>query len=143
MDAMIASNSFYADIYISMGLFFIGSAFLLWLGMRVTSVLVERNTDNPIAKGLAVIFGLAVGFNFITTGAQMALMQQRHAWTLKNYADQCVEIPQTAAAFIELMGVASALPEPSLTSNPIMLVIGLIGMAFCILPLFIPANSGK
>ena len=48
MDAMIASNSFYADIYISMGLFFIGSAFLLWLGMRVTSVLVERNTDNPM-----------------------------------------------------------------------------------------------
>ena len=63
MNAMIASNSFYADIYISMGLFFIGSAFLLWLGMRVTSVLVERNTDNPIAKGLAVLFGLAVGFN--------------------------------------------------------------------------------
>ncbi|MGB0477946.1 MAG: hypothetical protein ACPGJJ_01230, partial [Parvibaculales bacterium] len=68
---------------------------------------------------------------------------QRHAWTLKNYADQGVEIPQTAAAFIELMGVGSALPEPSLTSNPIMLVIGLIGTAFCILPLFIPANSGK
>lgn len=143
MNAMTASNMFYAEIYNSVGLLFIGSAFLLWLGMRVTSVLVERNTDNPIAKGLAVIFGLAVGLNFIMVGAQMALMQQRHAWTLKNYADQGIEIPQTATAFIELTGVGSALPEPSLTSNPIMLVIGLIATAFCILPLFIPANSGE
>ena len=143
MDAMIATNSFYANVYISMGLFFIGSAFLLWLGMRVTSVLVERNTDNMIAKVLAAIFGLAVGFNFIVMSAQMALQQQRHAWSLKNYADQGIEIPQTATAFIEFMGVGSALPEPSLLANPIMLVIGLIGTAFCILPLFIPANSGK
>ena len=45
MNAMTASNMFYAEIYNSMGLLFIGSAFLLWLGMRVTSVLVERDTN--------------------------------------------------------------------------------------------------
>jgi hypothetical protein len=143
MNAMTASNMFYAEIYNSMGLLFIGSAFLLWLGMRVTSVLVERDTDNPVAKGLAVLFGLAVGANFIFIGVQMALTQQRHAWTLNNYAEQGMEIPQTATSFIEQMGVGSALPEPSLLGNPILLVIGLIGTAFCILPLFVPANSSK
>ncbi len=143
MNEMTATNMFYAEIYSSLGLLFIGSAFLLWLGMRVTSVLVERNTDSVIAKALAVVFGVAVGVNFIMLGAQMSLMQARHAWSLNNYAAQGAEIPETAKAFIEQMGVGSALPEPSLVANPIMLIIGVIGIAFCILPLFIPANSGE
>jgi hypothetical protein len=143
MNAMTASNMFYAEIYNSMAMLLIASAFLLWLGMRVSSVLVERNTDNVVAKALAVVFGLAVGINFIFTGVQMALIQQQHAWTLNNYAAQGMEIPQTASAFIARMGVGSELPEPSLLGNPILLVIGLVGMAFCILPLFVPANSSK
>ena len=56
----VETNMFYAQIYQFMGLAFIGSSFLLWVGMRVTSVLVERETDNIVAKVLAIIFGIAV-----------------------------------------------------------------------------------
>jgi len=39
-------NMFYANLGQAMGLYVISAAFLLWLGLRATSVVVERETDN-------------------------------------------------------------------------------------------------
>ncbi len=134
-------NMFYAGVYQFMGLAFIGSSFLLWVGMRVTSVLVERETDNILAKALAVIFGLAVSLNYILISANLALQLQNHAYSLKQFAAQGMELPATSLAFIERIGGGDAVPELSLFGNPLQVVIGLAALAFCILPLFVPAKS--
>ena len=136
-------NMFYAQLYQFMGLAFIGSSFLLWVGMRVTSVLVERETDNIIAKALAVIFGLAVSMNYLIISANLALQFQNHAYSLKQLGAQGFDLPATSLAFIERMGVGSAVPEFSLLGNPLQVVIALVALVFCIMPLFVPVNSNK
>ncbi len=129
-------NMFYANLGQAMGLYVISAAFLLWLGLRATSVVVERETDNILYKGLAVILGIDVSANFILVGSQMALTFQNHAFALKQLAANGTT-STTAEAFIARMGVGDTVPELSLTGNPVMLVIGLVGLAFCILPLFV------
>ena len=123
-------NMFYVGIYQFIALFFIGSSFLLWVGMRVTSVLVERETDNILAKLLAVIFGLAVSFNYILISANGALQVQNHAYALKQFAAQGMELPATSLAFIERFGGGNSVPEFSLFGNPLQVVIGLAALAF-------------
>ena len=135
------TNMFYAEIYQFMGLAFIGSSFLLWVGMRVTSVLVERETDNIVAKALAVIFGLAVSLNYVTISANLALQLENHAYSLKQFALQGMELPATSLGFIERMGGCNSVPEFSLMGNPLQFVIGLIAFAFCVMPLFVPVKS--
>jgi len=137
------TNMFYAQIYQFMGLAFIGSSFLLWVGMRVTSVLVERETDNIVAKALAVIFGLAVSLNYVTISANLALQLENHAYSLKQFALQGMELPATSLGFIERMGGGNSVPEFSLMGNPLQFVIGLIALAFCIMPLFVPVKSSN
>ena len=133
-------NMFYASMYQAMGLLFIGSSFLLWVAMRVTSVLVERNTDSIIAKVLAVVFGGAVTLNFVGVTAQMNYLLLQHGFALKQLAATGVT-STTAEAFVAGLNLGDSLPEPSLTSNPVMLIVGLIALVFCIMPLFVPANS--
>lgn len=139
----VETNMFYAQIYQFMGLAFIGSSFLLWVGMRVTSVLVERETDNIVAKVLAIIFGIAVSLNYITISANLALQLESHAYSLKQLAAQGMDLPATSLAFIERMGGGNAVPEFSLLGNPLQVVIGLIALAFCIMPLFVPVKSNN
>ena len=134
-------NMFYAGVYQFMGLAFIAGSFLLWVGMRVTSVLVERETDNVLAKALAVVFGIAVSLNYLTISANLTLQLQNHAYSLKQLAAQGMELPATSLGFIERIGVGNSVPEFSLFGNPLQVVIGLVALAFCILPLFVPAKS--
>lgn len=134
-------NMFYAGVYQFMGLAFIAGSFLLWVGMRVTSVLVERETDNVLAKALAVIFGVAVSLNYLIISANLTLQLQNHAYSLKQLAAQGMELPATSLGFIERVGVGNSVPEFSLFGNPLQVVIGLVALAFCILPLFVPAKS--
>lgn len=137
------TNIFYAGIYQAMGLGFIASSFLLWVGMRVTSVLVERETDNLVAKALAVIFGIAVSLNYITISANFTLQLKNHAYSMKQFAANGVDLPATSLEFIEQMGIANSVPEFSLLGNPLQLVIGLVALAFCIMPLFVPIKSNN
>jgi hypothetical protein len=109
--------------------------------MRVTSVLVERETDNVVAKALAVIFGLSVSLNYITISANLTLQIQNHAYSLKQFAAQGMELPATSLGFIERSGIGNSVPELSLFGNPLQVVIGLVALAFCILPLFVPVRS--
>ena len=133
-------NMFYAAMYQAMGLLFIGSAFLLWLAMRVTSVLVERKTDNIVAKALAIVFGAAASLNFVGVTAQMSYLTLQHGFGMKMAAANGETSP-TAEAFVSSLNLGDTVPEMSLMGNPVMLVVGLIALAFCIMPLFVPANS--
>ena len=135
------TNMFYAGIYQFMGLAFIGSSFLLWVGMRVTSVLVERETDNLVSKVLAVVFGIAVSLNYIIISANLTLQLQNHAYSLKQFAAQGMDLPATSLGFIERMGIGNSVPEFSLLGNPLQVVIGLVALAFCTMPLFVPVKS--
>lgn len=134
-------NLYYANLYSMVALLAISSSFLLWVGMRATSVLVERETDSVIAKVLAIILGLAVSAQFIFVGMQFSFQIENHAYTLKQLGSEGAKLSPTQMAFIERIGVGDAVPEPSLFSNPITLIIGLVALAFCILPFFIPAKS--
>ena len=118
-------NMFYAAMYQAMGLLFIWSAFLLWLAMRVTSVLVERKTDNIVAKALAIVFGAAASLNFVGVTAQMSYLTLQHGFGLKMAAANGETSP-TAEAFVSSLNLGDTVPEMSLMGNPVMLVVGLI-----------------
>jgi hypothetical protein len=96
-----------------------------------------------VAKALAVIFGLAVSLNYVTISANLALQLENHAYSLKQFALQGMELPATSLGFIERMGGGNSVPEFSLIGNPLQFVIGLIALAFCIMPLFVPVKSAN
>ena len=133
-------NMFYAGMYQAMGLLFIGSTFLLWVAMRMTSVLVERKADSIVAKILAIVFGACATLNFVGVTAQMSYVMLQHGFALKQLAANGETSP-TAQVFVNSLNLGDTLPEMSLTGNPAMLVVGLIALIFCIMPLFVPANS--
>ena len=141
MEQIIALNSIYGSLYIMSALYFIGASFLLWVGMRITSVLTERG-DVPLAnKIIASLFGFSVTWLFVNVASQGANFARNHAFEMKAAADSTgFELNATSQQFIETMNVTS-LPEPSIMANPVGVVIGLIALVIIIVPLWANQNN--
>ena len=141
LEQITALNNIYGSLYIMSALYFIGASFLLWVGMRITSVLTERG-DVPLAnKILASLFGLSVTWLFVNVASQGANFARNHAFEMKAAAESTgFELNATSQQFIETMNVSS-LPEPSIMANPVGVVIGLIALVIIIVPLWANQNN--